>query len=165
MGMHDADFSRMDLLVFCVAGIWSAHIAQGVLQVTLSTMRFGQNGRRFEHLSILTCAQRLVCLIWSLNLLHWSRSSSCGGASSLECCMATTFESATGLDALNHISYPAHVLGKSSKTIPVILMGTLVYSMKYTFPEHACALLFAGRCSFQDEVFLTFKSVFRTVAH
>ncbi|RZC58674.1 hypothetical protein C5167_005978 [Papaver somniferum] len=35
MGMHDADFSRMDLLVFCVAGIWSAHIAQGVLQVTL----------------------------------------------------------------------------------------------------------------------------------
>ncbi|XP_026386191.1 uncharacterized protein LOC113281619 isoform X2 [Papaver somniferum] len=25
MGMHDADFSRMDLLVFCVAGIWSAY--------------------------------------------------------------------------------------------------------------------------------------------
>ncbi|KAI3953987.1 hypothetical protein MKW98_017811 [Papaver atlanticum] len=36
-------------------------------------------------------------------------------------------------------------------------MGTLVYSMKYTFPEHACALLVAGGCSFQDET--TLKTV------
>ncbi|RWR79744.1 UDP-galactose/UDP-glucose transporter 3 [Cinnamomum micranthum f. kanehirae] len=89
---------RVLVLAFCVAGIWSAYITQGILQETLSTKRFGPDKKRFEHLSFLNLAQNVV-------------------------------------------------LAKSSKMIPVMLMGTLVYGIKYTFPEYVCTFLVAGGVS------------------
>ncbi|KAJ6906889.1 hypothetical protein NC652_024330 [Populus alba x Populus x berolinensis] len=44
---------RVLVLAFCVAGIWSAYIYQGVLQETLSTKRFGADGKRFEQPCVL----------------------------------------------------------------------------------------------------------------
>ncbi|KAI8022146.1 UDP-galactose/UDP-glucose transporter 3 [Camellia lanceoleosa] len=52
-----------------------------------------------------------------------------------------------GIEALKYISYPAQVLAKSSKMIPVMLMGSLVYGIRYTFPEYVCTLLVAGGVS------------------
>lgn len=57
--------SRVAVLAFCVAGIWSAYITQGVLQETLSTKRFGPEARRFDHLAFLNFAQNVVCFVWS----------------------------------------------------------------------------------------------------
>ncbi|KAF9624396.1 hypothetical protein IFM89_011321 [Coptis chinensis] len=42
---------------------------------------------------------------------------------------------------------PLQVLAKSSKMIPVMLMGALVYGIKYTFPEYLCTFLVAGGVS------------------
>jgi len=39
------------------------------------------------------------------------------------------------------------VLAKSSKMIPVMLMGTLLYGVKYTLPEYLCTFLVAGGVS------------------
>ncbi|KAL0364048.1 UNVERIFIED_CONTAM: UDP-galactose/UDP-glucose transporter 3, partial [Sesamum angustifolium] len=39
------------------------------------------------------------------------------------------------------------VLAKSSKMIPVMLMGALVYGIRYTIPEYVCTLLVAGGVS------------------
>lgn len=52
-----------------------------------------------------------------------------------------------GIEALKYISYPAQVLAKSTKMIPVMLMGTLVYGIKYTIPEYICTFLVAGGVS------------------
>uniref|UniRef100_A0A804PX48 UDP-galactose/UDP-glucose transporter 3 n=1 Tax=Zea mays TaxID=4577 RepID=A0A804PX48_MAIZE len=49
-----------------------------------------------------------------------------------------------GIEALKYINYPAQVLAKSSKMIPVMLMGTLLYGVKYTLPEYFCTFLVAG---------------------
>jgi UDP-galactose transporter B1 len=49
-----------------------------------------------------------------------------------------------GTEALQYISYPAQVLAKSSKMIPVMLMGSLVYGIRYTIPEYLCTFLVAG---------------------
>ncbi|KAL5992162.1 UDP-galactose/UDP-glucose transporter 3 [Asimina triloba] len=87
---------RVLVLAFCVAGIWSAYITQGVLQETLSTKRFGPDGKRFEHLAFLNLAQNVVCFFWSLLMM---------------------------------------------------LMGTLIYGIKYTFPEYVCTFLVAGGVS------------------
>ncbi|KAF6159974.1 hypothetical protein GIB67_033058 [Kingdonia uniflora] len=179
---------RVLVLVFCIAGIWSAYITQGVLQETVSTKRFGPDGKRFEHLSFLNLAQNVVCLIWSfiinVSLLFfllaslviklWSRSGT-GGApwwSYWSAGITNTIGPAMGIEALKYISYPAQaspavnlfywsnssslfivvshtveVLAKSSKMIPVMLMGALVYGIKYTFPEYVCTLLVAGGVS------------------
>ncbi|XP_042021250.1 UDP-galactose/UDP-glucose transporter 3-like isoform X2 [Salvia splendens] len=61
--------------------------------------------------------------------------------------ITNTIGPAMGIEALKYISYPAQVLAKSSKMIPVMLMGTLVYGIKYTIPEYICTLLVAGGVS------------------
>ncbi|CAA6658798.1 unnamed protein product [Spirodela intermedia] len=149
-GGGGSGLGRILVLAFCVAGIWFAYITQGVLQETVSTKRFGPDGKRFEHLAFLNLAQNVVCLIWSFMMLKlWSRSSS-GGApwwSYWSPSITNTIGPAMGIEALKYISYPAQVLAKSSKMIPVMLMGTFLYGIRYTLPEYICTLLVAGGVS------------------
>ncbi|CAN6216446.1 unnamed protein product [Urochloa humidicola] len=143
---------RVAVLAFCVAGIWSAYIYQGVLQETLSTKRFGPEARRFEHLAFLNFAQNVICFVWSfIMIMLWSGGSSSAGRAPLwkywGVSITNTIGPTMGIEALKYISYPAQVLAKSSKMIPVMLMGTLLYGVKYTFPEYLCTFLVAGGVS------------------
>uniref|UniRef100_J3MFF9 Sugar phosphate transporter domain-containing protein n=1 Tax=Oryza brachyantha TaxID=4533 RepID=J3MFF9_ORYBR len=145
--------SRVAVLAFCVAGIWSAYITQGVLQETLSTKRFGPEARRFNHLAFLNFAQNVVCFVWSFIMIKlWSSGGSSAGRAPLRkywgVSITNTIGPTMGIEALKYISYPAQVLAKSSKMIPVMLMGTLLYGVKYTFPEYICTFLVAGGVSF-----------------
>ncbi|XP_051199864.1 UDP-galactose/UDP-glucose transporter 3 [Lolium perenne] len=144
--------SRVAVLAFCVAGIWSAYITQGVLQETLSTKRFGPEARRFDHLAFLNFAQNVVCFVWSFIMIKlWSGGSSPAGRAPLSkywgVSITNTIGPTMGIEALKYISYPAQVLAKSSKMIPVMLMGTLLYGVKYTLPEYFCTFLVAGGVS------------------
>ncbi|XVF85973.1 hypothetical protein PTKIN_Ptkin17bG0159900 [Pterospermum kingtungense] len=163
MEAHGAGLRRVLVLLFCVTGIWSAYIYQGVLQETLSTKRFGADGKRFEHLAFLNLAQNVVCLVWSYIMLKlWSNSSN-GGApwwTYWSAGITNTIGPAMGIEALKYISYPAQVLAKSSKMIPVMLMGTLVYGIRYTFPEYVCTSLVAGGVS----VFALMKTSSKTIS-
>nr|ACU18391.1 unknown [Glycine max] len=148
MEAHGGGLRRILVLAFCVAGIWSAYIYQGVLQENVSTKRF--NGERFEHLAFLNLAQNVVCLIWSFIMIKMWASGNSGGApwwSYWRAGITNTIGPAMGIEALKYISYPAQVLAKSSKMIPVMLMGTLVYGIRYTFPEYLCTFLVAGGVS------------------
>lgn len=154
---------RVLLLAFCVAGICGSYVTQGVLQETLSTKKFGPDGQRFKHLAFLNLAQNVVCFCWSLIMitlwtkkrdgqaplwLYWSPS------------ITNTIGPACGIQALKYISYPAQVLVKSSKMIPVMLMGTIVYGVHYTFAEYICTFLVAGGVA----VFALFKSSAKTLS-
>ncbi|KAG5521165.1 hypothetical protein RHGRI_033649 [Rhododendron griersonianum] len=150
MESHGAGLRRVLVLAFCVAGIWSAYIYQGVLQETVSTKRFGPDNLRFEHLAFLNLAQSVVCLMWSFIMIKLWSSSSNGGApwwSYWSAGITNTIGPAMGIEALKYISYPAQVLAKSSKMIPVMLMGALVYGIRYSIPEYVCSLLVAGGVS------------------
>ncbi|KAJ1691214.1 hypothetical protein LUZ63_015369 [Rhynchospora breviuscula] len=143
-------FKRVLVLAFCVAGIWSAYITQGVLQETLSTKRFGPEAKRFEHLAFLNFAQNVVCFIWSYIMIKLWSSKSAGSAPLSKYCgvsITNTIGPTLGIEALKYISYPAQVLAKSSKMIPVMLMGTILYGVKYTIPEYICSFLVAGGVS------------------
>ncbi|RYR25348.1 hypothetical protein Ahy_B02g059045 isoform K [Arachis hypogaea] len=48
---------------------------------------------------------------------------------------------------LAFLNLAQNVLAKSSKMIPVMLMGTIVYGIRYTFPEYVCTFLVAGGVS------------------
>ncbi|KAL3511154.1 hypothetical protein ACH5RR_030555 [Cinchona calisaya] len=150
MESYVAGIRRVFLLAFCIAGIWSAYIYQGVLQETVSTKQFGPDEKRFEHLAFLNLAQNVVCLIWSFIMIKlWSNGES-GSApwwSFWRAGASNTVGPAMGIEALKYISYPGQVLAKSSKMIPVMVMGTLVYGTRYTFPEYVCTLLVAGGVS------------------
>ncbi|KAM0003001.1 putative UAA transporter [Helianthus debilis subsp. tardiflorus] len=123
MEAHGVSFRRVLELAFCVAGIWSAYIYQGVLQETviMSTKRFGPNKERFEHLAFLNFAQSSVCLIWSFMMIKLWPSKDTSRApwwSYWSAGITNTIGPAMGIEALKYISYPAQVLAKSSKMIP-----------------------------------------------
>ncbi|KAK7362217.1 hypothetical protein VNO77_04324 [Canavalia gladiata] len=150
MEAHGGGFRHVLVLAFCFAGIWSAYITQGVLQETLSTKRFGPDGERFEYLAFLNLAQSVVCLVWSYMMIKlWSSGSSDGAPwwSYWRAGIANTIGPAMGIEALKYISYPAQVLAKSSKMIPVMLISALVYGIRYTFPEYLSTFLVAGGVS------------------
>ncbi|KAE9454535.1 hypothetical protein C3L33_13561, partial [Rhododendron williamsianum] len=160
MESHGAGLRRVLVLAFCVVGIWSAYIYQGVLQETVSTKRFGPDNLRFEHLAFLNLAQS-VCACGTVIKL-WSSSSN-GGApwwSYWSAGITNTIGPAMGIEALKYISYPAQVLAKSSKMIPVMLMGALVYGIRYSIPEYVCSLLVAGGVS----VFALSKTSSKTIS-
>jgi hypothetical protein len=48
------------------------------------------------------------------------------------------------LHALKYISYPAQVLAKSSKLIPVMLMGSVLHGKRYSMLEYVCCLAISG---------------------
>ncbi|CAG7867024.1 unnamed protein product, partial [Brassica rapa] len=163
MESHGSGLRRVLLLSFCVAGIWAAYIYQGVLQETLSTKRFGEDEKRFEHLAFLNLAQNVVCLVWSFIMIKlWSNGGS-GGApwwTYWSAGITNTIGPAMGIEALKYISYPAQVLAKSSKMIPVMLMGSLVYGIRYTLPEYLCTFLVAGGVS----MFALLKTSSKTIS-
>ncbi|GFZ00137.1 UDP-galactose transporter 3 [Actinidia rufa] len=163
MESHGGGLRRVLVLAVCVAGIWSAYIYQGVLQETVSTKRYGPDKNRFEHLAFLHLAQNVVCLIWSLIMIKLWSSSSAGGApwwSYWSAGITNTIGPAMGIEALKYISYPAQVLAKSSKMIPVMLMGTIVYGIRYTLPEYVCTFLVAGGVS----IFALSKTSSKTIS-
>ncbi|KAM1026815.1 hypothetical protein ACFX2A_040656 [Malus domestica] len=163
MEAHGSGLRRVLVFGFCVVGIWAAYIYQGVLQETLSTKRFGRYGHRFEHLAFLNLAQNVVCLIWSYIMIKLWSCSNAGGApmwTFWSAGITNTIGPAMGIEALKYISYPAQVLAKSSKMIPVMLMGTLVYGKRYSFPEYVCTLLVAGGVS----IFALLKTSSKTIS-
>ncbi|XP_072999713.1 UDP-galactose/UDP-glucose transporter 3-like [Typha latifolia] len=141
---------RVLILAFCVVGIWAAYITQGVLQETISTKRFGADGKRFDHFPFLNFAQSVICFVWSFVMIKLWSSSSKGSAplwSYWSPSITNTIGPTMGMEALKYISYPAQVLAKSSKMIPVMLMGTIMYGVKYTIPDYISTFLVAGGVS------------------
>lgn len=60
---------------------------------------------------------------------------------------------ALGVQALKNISYPAQVLAKSCKMIPVMIVGTIFHRKRYSLIEYLCAFFIAGGIS----IFALFK--------
>ncbi|KAI7838118.1 hypothetical protein COHA_008049 [Chlorella ohadii] len=132
-------------LAFCVLGIYASYLTQGVVQETLSTKKFGPQGERFSHLSSLNAVQCWVCFLWAGLLLAVFGKSEAGKdgqpfTAYWKAAITNCVGAACGMQALKYISYPAQVLAKSSKMIPVMLMGTVLHGKRYSLLEYACCL-------------------------
>ncbi|KAG0614699.1 hypothetical protein M758_6G196900 [Ceratodon purpureus] len=155
--------SQVLMLGVCVAAIYAAYITQGVVQENVSTKRYGEKGERFEQLTFLNLAQSVVCFVWSMLMLQlWpnKKGSQAPVTAFWSPGISNAIGPACGIVALKYISYPAQVLAKSSKMIPVMFMGALVYGVRYTLPEYLCTFLVAGGVS----IFALFKSSKKVVS-
>eukprot|EP00897_Mesotaenium_endlicherianum_P007887 jgi/Mesen1/7126/ME000369S06440 len=160
---HGLAPGRVFLLISCVAGIWVSYLTQGVLQENLSTKKFGPAGERFEHLTFLNLAQSVLCFLWAFIMVILRHKKAPGQAPSWAYWspgISNSVGPACGLIALRYISYPAQVLAKSSKMIPVMLAGAVVYKVHYSAREYLCTLLVAGGVS----VFALFKGTSKAMS-
>uniref|UniRef100_A0A7S0X1H4 UAA transporter n=1 Tax=Chlamydomonas leiostraca TaxID=1034604 RepID=A0A7S0X1H4_9CHLO len=136
------------LLFFCIGGIYTAYLTQGIVSEHLAVKRYGPEKERFKQLEGLNGAQSFTCFVWAWLILivmqltgqirqgqtaKWTDYWKAGITNSLG--------PAFGMVALKNITYSAQVLVKSCKMVPVMIMGTLLHRKRYSFVEYVCMLL------------------------
>lgn len=139
------------LLLFCVGGIYSAYLTQGIVSEHLQMKQYGSDRARFKNLEALNGVQSLVCFLWAYAILLVQQRPSPGSSSSKQQAeqlppwtaywrpaLTNSIGPACGLIALKNISYPAQVLAKSCKMVPVMIMGTLLHKKRYSALEYMC---------------------------
>jgi len=156
---HSVTLWHVMKLLMCVIGTYGAYITQGLFQEILSTKEFGTwsgtSKERFPHLATLNSFQSWACFLWAFALIfiteyvfvrkeerntehppmvaYWKAG------------FTNCFGPACGFQALYYIPYPAQVLAKSSKMIPVMVLGTLLHHQRYPLLEYVyCFMVTAG---------------------
>uniref|UniRef100_A0A7S3QPA7 Uncharacterized protein n=1 Tax=Dunaliella tertiolecta TaxID=3047 RepID=A0A7S3QPA7_DUNTE len=136
------------LLLFCVAGIYSAYLTQGLVAENFAVKRYGPEQERMSHLEGLNGAQSMCCFLWAWIILQVMQ---CTGQALPDNMapwhaywktgVANSFGPAFGMVALKNITYSAQVLVKSCKMVPVMLMGTILHGRRYSPLEYFCMSL------------------------
>lgn len=128
----------------CVAAIYTAYITQGRVSELLSKNKYGADEKRFERLDALIGFQCMACCLWAAFLsllLERGRAQSMPPATSYALIgISNVVGPVCGVFALKNISYPAQVLAKSCKSVPIMLTGSLLYGKRYKMLEYVSAL-------------------------
>ena len=121
-------------LAICISGVYSMFLLWAIAQEKLSTPP-----HRFPSPLILGTVQSLLSALSAyvyISLKPKSTSKSPAPSTQLllrifQCSLFITSAAPFGYAAIAHLSYPAIVLGKSCKLIPVMLMNVLIYRRKF----------------------------------
>jgi len=153
-GTTDGDsFTRQALsLVFCFAGLQAAFLTWGVLQERIMTIPYGQNGdlsiagEKFTNSQFLVFMNRISAFVVS-GVVMFIKDQPRHIApfykysfSSFSNVMSSWFQ----YEALKFVSFPTQVIAKSTKVIPVMLMGKFVSGKKYQFYEYLTAVMISA---------------------
>ena len=142
------------------AGVYTAYLTQGVVQEELATARFGSRGDRFPGLDALHGLQAAACALWAgmlVLMMDWRAKRVRGKgrtaktvvlrappSSYWKAGLSNSLGPTLGVLALKNISYPAQVLAKSCKMVPVMLAGALVSGVRHSPAEYAAAAAIAA---------------------
>jgi UDP-galactose transporter B1 len=146
-------------LVICVAGIYGCFLSWGVLQERISTISYSAiiDGTpmvsKFRSFLVLNTVQATIAAtmafvalrlqhksIESLHLGTFLRNHSlCWAYLRLAVCSCTA--SPFGYAALQHITYPTMILGKSCKLLPVMMVSVLFYGKRYPLAKYLAVVL------------------------
>lgn len=124
----------------CVALIYGAYITQGRVSELLSRSAFGPEQVKFERMEALIGFQCVACFLWAalLDVALRKPGRKTPPITSYALIGATNvIGPAAGMYALKMISYPAQVLAKSCKSVPIMLMGYARHRKHYSRSEYA----------------------------
>lgn len=146
-------------LAIGAAGVYASYLTQGLVQEELATARFGPRGDRFPGLDALHGLQAAACAVWAGALvlaMDWRAKSRGKGRRAPPLAarappraywragLSNSVGPTLGVLALKNISYPAQVLAKSCKMLPVMLAGAVVSGKRHSPAEYAAAAAIAG---------------------
>lgn len=141
---EDPPFKYFTKLVLAVVGLQVTYLTWGVLQERVMTRTY--SGDRFTNSQFLVLINRILALIvagvYLLSSRHPGHSAPSYKYSYSS--LSNILSSWCQYEALKFVSYPTQVLAKSSKVIPVMLMGKVVSNKTYKIHEYFTALLLSG---------------------
>jgi solute carrier family 35 (UDP-galactose transporter), member B1 len=139
----NVSWGKVGTFLACVALIYTAYITQGWVAELLSRQKFGADGVKFKRMEALIGFQCITCFLWGALLDVFMRKPArrAPPITSYALLGATNvIGPVAGVYALKMISYPAQVLAKSCKSVPIMLMGYLRHGKRYTVSEYASVL-------------------------
>lgn len=143
---QDAQEDTMSKVVafgICVGGIYASYITQGYVSEELSKREYGPDHERFPHLQSLVFFQCVACFVWSALLWLLLDSRKTADAPQFwrywKPALTNVVGPSCGMQALRNITYPAQVLAKSSKMVPIMLAGVLLSGKRYRVAEYLSA--------------------------
>lgn len=126
-------------LMFCIVGLQGAYLTWGVLQERVMTQSY--DGDKFTNSQFLVFVNRILALVVALTYIiatkqprHSTPLYKYSYAS-----ISNTLSSWCQYEALKFVSFPTQVLAKSSKVIPVMVMGKVVSNRTYSWHEYLTA--------------------------
>lgn len=136
-------------LAFCFMGLQAAFLTWGVLQERIMTIPYGQNGdlsvagEKFTNSQFLVFMNRISaflvagCVLFIKDQPRHMAPCYKYSFSSFSNIMSSWFQ----YEALKFVSFPTQVIAKSTKVIPVMLMGKCLSGKKYQFYEYLTAVM------------------------
>ena len=133
-------FMQGMMLAYCTTGLMGFYLLWGVLQERIMATEYATG--RFESSTFLVFSNRVFALGLAVPMIMY-KNEGLGTApfykyalTSLSNTMSSWFQ----LESLKYLSFPIQVLGKSSKLVPVMLMGKVLSGKRYPWYEYGVAL-------------------------
>lgn len=139
--------SQTLLLCFYVTGLLLSYLTWGVLQERVIVYEYKENelekGERFKNSQFIVFANRLLAFVVAIVAMLVLRQPTHKAPvyKYLYSSFSNIMSSWCQYEALKFVSFPVQVLAKTSKVIPVMLMGRFVSRRSYSLFEYLTALL------------------------
>ncbi len=126
-------------LLFCVVGLMVSFLLYGVLQERIMTYPYGEDKEMFGNSTYLVLNNRIVASLVAL-LMALKNKEEIKSVAPLKNYFLISFSNIAATscqyESLKYISFPTQTLGKCGKTIPVLIIGPLIGSKKYSVQDY-----------------------------
>ena len=132
----------------CGGGILFFFLMYGVIQERIMTRPYAEGGALFTYSAYLVLSNRVVALSTAAIILLYTGQSLKNVApwyTYFGISISNTIATFCQYEALKYVSFPTQTLGKCGKTIPVLILGTLISGKKYGLADYIiCGLITVG---------------------
>jgi len=132
------------LLTWCTVGLLGSYLSWGLIQERIMTTEYTTG--RFESSNFLVFCNRALALCAAATVIKLTEQPRLK-APFFEfsfTSLSNVLSSWCQLEALKYISFPTQVLAKSSKMIPVMLMGKVISKKTYPWYDYGVAVVIAA---------------------
>lgn len=147
MKQGNEEASGLQLLV-CVVGLQASYLTWGYVQEKVMTKEYDTG--RFPSATFCVFSNRVIAILVGLALTLWKHGTlklTAPYYAFAPSALANSLSSFGQYQALRYVSFPLQTLSKSTKVIPVMLMGKVLNGKSYPWVEYAEALAISAGVS------------------
>eukprot|EP00062_Callorhinchus_milii_P016067 gi/632966964/ref/XP_007899712.1/ PREDICTED: solute carrier family 35 member B1 [Callorhinchus milii] len=142
----NADMFRNERTRFivCFLGVFVCYFYYGILQETITRGKYGEKQEKFSYATTLVFVQCIINAIFAKLIIYVFEKPSPERTPYwlyAACSMSYLGAMVSSNSALQYVSYPTQVLGKSCKPIPVMILGVTIGKKRYPLAKYLCVLL------------------------
>ena len=137
-------------MIACGLGILFFFLMYGVIQERIMTRPWEEGGPLFTYSAYLVLSNRLIALATAASILLYTGQSLKNVAPIYKyfgISVSNTLATYCQYEALKYVSFPTQTLGKCGKTIPVLILGTLISGKRYKVSDYVICVLITLGCT------------------